>query len=56
MELAVDRLQPVAVDVGVVLGCLDRRVAEQFLNGPQIRAAREHVRCEAVTQRVRADS
>ena len=54
MELLVDRLEAVAVDVGVVLGRLNRGVAEEFLNGSQVGTAGEDVRREAVAQRVRA--
>ena len=39
VELPVDRLEAVAIDVGVVLRRLDRGVAEQFLHGAQVRAA-----------------
>ena len=38
MELPVDRLEPVAIDVGVVLRRLDRGVPEQLLDGAEIGA------------------
>ena len=39
VELAVDRLEPLAVHVGVVLRRADVGVAEHLLNGPQVGAA-----------------
>ena len=55
MELPVHRLEPVPIDVGVVLGGLDRGVAQQLLHRPQVGPTGEQVRREAVPQRVRAD-
>ena len=55
MKLLVDRLEAVAIDVGVVLRRADVGVAEQFLHRAQVGAAGEQVRGEAVPQRVRAD-
>ena len=43
-----DRLEAVAVDVRVVLRGLNRGVAEEFLNGSQVRTASEYGRRETV--------
>ena len=55
MELRVDGAEAAAVHVRVVLRRLDGGVAEQFLDRPQVGAAGQDVRREAVPQRVRAD-
>ena len=39
-------LQIPAIEVRVHLRCLDPRVAEEFLNHPQVRAVGEEVRCK----------
>src|ERR1700746_818725 len=44
------------VDVGVALRRAEPRVAEQFLNGAQIRAGFEQMRGERVPQGVRTDA
>ncbi len=48
MELLVDRLEPVAIHVRVMLRCLNAGVAEQFLHGTQVGAAGEQVRRETM--------
>ena len=53
MGRRVDLAQPVHRDQGVDLGGGDRRVAEQFLDHPDVGPAVEHVRGEGVPQRVR---
>jgi hypothetical protein len=55
MKLPVDRLEPVAVHVRVVLRGADAGVAEQLLDRAQVGAAGQEVRGKAVPQRVRAD-
>ena len=55
MELAVDRLEPVGIDVRVDLRGRDVRVAEHFLDASQVRPVRHQVCREAVAQRVRRD-
>src|SRR5205823_5547312 len=52
MELPVHLLEAVAIDVRVVLGSLDRGVAEEFLHGTEVGAAGQEMRGEAVPQRV----
>ena len=54
MKLAVDRLEPVAVYVRVMLRRADVGVAEHLLHRPQVGAAGQQVRRKAVPQRVRA--
>ena len=53
MKFFVDLAQAVARDVRVNLRRADVRVAEQFLDDPQIRAVFQQVRREAVSQHVR---
>src|SRR5689334_6158643 len=55
MKLSVQGLEPVPIDVGVNLRRADARMAEQFLNGAQIRAAGKQMSGKAVAKRVRAD-
>jgi len=53
MKLPMDVPQPVSRDVRVNLRGADVRVAEQFLDHPQICAVFQQMRCEAMTQHVR---
>ena len=55
MKLPVDLPQPAAGDVRVNLRRADARVAEQFLNHPQVRAMLQQMRGETVPQHVRCD-
>src|SRR5476651_865555 len=52
MGTVVDRCQVLEVQVGVNLGGLDVRVAEQFLHGAQILRGFKQVAGEGVTQHV----
>ena len=54
MEAAMNRLEAIAIDVRVLLRCPNVGVSKQFLHGPQVGAAGEQMRCEAMPQRVRA--
>jgi len=49
MIAVVDRLQALAVDVGVMLGRSDIGMAQQFLDGAQIGAARQQMGGETVS-------
>src|ERR1700753_281231 len=53
MGVAVDREQPLDLDVGGFLGGRQRRMAEQLLDRPQVGAALQQVGGERVAQRVR---
>ena len=55
MKLSVDLAQAISRDVRVNLRRADARVAEQFLDHPQIRAVLQQMRCETVPQHVRSD-
>ncbi len=55
MRLVVHLDQLFHRNVGVDLGSGETRVAEQFLNVPQVRAAVEQVRGKRMAQCVRAD-
>ena len=55
MKLAVHRLEPLLVDVGVNLRGRDVGVAEHLLDDPQVRAIAEQVGGEAVPEQVRID-
>ena len=50
-----NRLQSAVVDVGIFLRRRDAGVSEDFLKGPNFRAACEHVRRKAMPECVRAD-
>src|SRR5262249_2015630 len=52
--LVIDVHQASQIDVGVALRGREARVAEQLLDGPQVRAAAEEVGGERVTEGVRA--
>ena len=52
MKFAMDFAESLVVHVGVDLGGDDVGVAEEFLDDPQVRPAREHVCGEAVAKRV----
>ena len=54
MRLAIGAAQRGIGEVGVDLGRLEVRVAEQLLHDPQVGAALEQVRRERVAQGVRA--
>src|SRR5688572_26394233 len=56
MRLPVHVDELLRVDVRVALGRAEAGMAQQLLNGPQIRAVREQMRRERMTQRVRADA
>ena len=53
MKLAVHRLEPLLIDMGIHLGCRYVRVAEHLLDDSKIRAVAEQMRCEAVPQKMR---
>jgi len=55
MKFPVDFPQPAAGDVSVDFRRADVRVAEQFLNHPQVRTVLQQVRRETVPQHVRRD-
>ena len=52
MGRAVDRMQPLEIEVGVDLGRGDPLVSQQFLHLPQVRAIIEQVGGEGVPQRM----
>src|SRR5579863_3912515 len=56
VRAAVDRKQPLHLDVGVFLGGRERGVPEQLLDRPQVGAALQQVGGEGVPQGVRVDA
>jgi hypothetical protein len=55
VRIAVDAQKAVDIDVGIALSRRQRAVAQQFLNGSQVRARLEEMGGEAVPQRVWVD-
>ena len=55
MKLAMHRLQPLLIDVGINLCGRYIRVAQHLLDDAKIRTVAEQMRCEAVPQKVRID-
>ena len=45
--------EPLEIQRGIDLGRRNRRMAQQFLYGPQIARRLQHMRCERMSQHVR---